>query len=91
MDKVFIQAGRLEAVSFLMLLLIAMPLKYYGGIPTGVRIIGPLHGLLFLAYVAIAMLIAGRDEWHLKKLLLAVVASIVPCGTFWFERRYLRK
>ncbi|HXW53488.1 MAG TPA: DUF3817 domain-containing protein, partial [Myxococcota bacterium] len=46
MDKWFLHTGRLEALSFLTLLLIAMPLKYYGGIPTGVRIVGPLHGVL---------------------------------------------
>ena len=91
MDKWFLRAGRLEGLSFLFLLLIAMPLKYLGDMPFGVRIIGPVHGILFIAYVAIAFFISGRDEWRFKKLMLAIFAAIVPGGTFWFERHFFKK
>src|ERR1700688_3333279 len=88
MEKWFLRAGRLEGLSFLALLLIAMPLKYYGGLPTGVRILGPVHGLLFVAYVGIAILVSGMHGWRLSKLLLALIAAVLPCGTFLFERKY---
>ncbi len=89
MDKCFLYIGRLEGLSFLVLLMIAMPLKYYWQAPAMVRMVGSLHGALFLAYLALALLLAGRDEWNFKKIMLAMLASVVPFGTFWFERRYL--
>lgn len=89
MDKCFLYVGRLEGLSFLTLLMIAMPLKYYLELPSMVRIVGSLHGALFLAYLALALLLWGRDEWDFKKILMAILASVIPFGTFWFERRYL--
>lgn len=90
MNKWLLHAGRLEGLSFLALLLIGMPLKYYGGMPMSVKIIGPVHGMLFVAYIAMALFISSRDDWQVKKLFLAIVAAIIPLGTFWFERNYLR-
>lgn len=90
MDRWFITCGRLEAFSFLALLMIAMPFKYYGGNPMLVRIIGPIHGILFLAYVGLAIMLSGRDEWPTKKLMFAILSSVIPLGTFWFERKYFQ-
>jgi|HubBroStandDraft_4_1064222.scaffolds.fasta_scaffold37759_2 integral membrane protein len=78
--------GRLEACSFLLLLLIAMPAKYYMGMPIFVRVVGPLHGLLFLGYCGLAFSLALSENWSLRKHLLAYAAAILPCGTFWFEK-----
>jgi integral membrane protein len=81
--------GRLEGFSFLLLLLVAMPLKYYAGMPLAVRFVGSIHGGLFLAYCASAFWIASSEEWPAKKHLLAYAAAVFPCGTFWFEKKYL--
>jgi integral membrane protein len=81
----------LEGSSFLALLCIAMPLKYLAGLPLAVRIMGSVHGLLFLMFMA-ALYRAGRQcDWPLRRSLLAFGASIVPFGTFIFDRSLRRE
>jgi integral membrane protein len=76
----------LEGSSFLILLFVAMPLKYQAGLPLAVRIVGSMHGLLFLMFLA-ALYRAGTEcRWPLRRWLLAFAASIVPFGTFVFDR-----
>jgi integral membrane protein len=79
--------GILEGISFLVLLLIAMPLKYLAEMPMPVSIVGGIHGFLFVAYVASALLATVVFRWPIGRLLLALIASLVPAGTFWFDRR----
>ncbi len=81
--------GRLEGGSFLILLLIAMPLKYIAGQPEAVRIVGMAHGILFLLYLLAANYAATALSWSKKVWFLAYVAAVVPLGTFIFERRFL--
>jgi integral membrane protein len=88
MNKLFLILGRLEGTSFLLLMFLAMPLKYYAAWPLGVKILGPLHGFLFLGYCAWALWCALEEKWGWKKHVLAYVAAIVPFGTFWFEKVY---
>ena len=74
-----------EGISFLLLLFVAMPLKYGFGIDMAVRIVGMAHGVLFLGYcvtLALAARLLGA-----RRSLLAFVLSVVPGGTFWFEGR----
>ena len=81
----------LEGSSFLALLFVAMPLKYLAGFPVAVRIMGSVHGLLFLMFMA-ALYRAGRERgWPLRRSLLAFVSSIVPFGTFIFDRSLRRE
>ena len=81
----------LEGSSFVALLFIAMPLKYLAGLPLAVRIVGSVHGLLFLMFLA-ALYRAGRTRrWPLRRALLAFVSSIVPFGTFLFDRSLRRE
>jgi integral membrane protein len=79
----------LEGLSYLVLLLIAMPLKYYAGNPEPVRIIGMAHGLLFILYVLLAVQVKIEHKWSILKFLLALLASLIPVGTFYFDRKYL--
>jgi integral membrane protein len=75
----------LEGTSFLILLFIAMPLKYLAGLPLAVRIVGSVHGLLFLVFLA-ALYRAGRERrWPWSRSLIAFVSSVVPFGTFMFD------
>ena len=81
-----LKIGFAEGISFLVLLLIAMPLKYIAGMPTPVRIIGMLHGILFIGYV-IALFQATRAyKWSAKKAWIAFGLSFLPFGTFFLER-----
>jgi integral membrane protein len=77
--------ARLEGVSFLLLLLVAMPLKYLAGEPGPVRIVGAVHGLLFLAFVAQLFRVATEHDWPWRRSAWAFVASLLPGGVFWLE------
>lgn len=86
MVPLFRIVGLLEGISYLVLLGIAMPLKYLADIPIAVTIVGGMHGGLFVAYVALAILLAIVYRWSLWRLAFAMLASVVPTGTFWFDR-----
>ncbi|MFT4542933.1 MAG: integral membrane protein [Planctomycetota bacterium] len=79
----------LEGVSYLLLLLVGMPLKYLAGLPLGVRILGSGHGVLFVALCLLileGMLRRGRSiGWGLR----IGVASLVPFGTFLLDAELL--
>jgi len=70
-----------------MLLFIAMPLKYIWDNPYLVQKVGMAHGVLFIAYIVIAILIKNELKWSNKTLFLACVASIIPFGTFVVEKK----
>jgi integral membrane protein len=76
-----------EGISFLVLLGIAMPLKYLADFPLGVTVVGWAHGVLFVAYLAIAfevkMALNKNFWWYVK----AFIASILPFGTFILEKQ----
>ena len=74
-----------EGISFLLLLFVAMPLKYGLGLDMAVRIVGTAHGVLFLGYCVTLALAAQR--LGMRRSLLAFVLSFVPGGTFWLEAR----
>ena len=59
--------GLWEGVSFLVLLIIAMPLKYLAGWPDAVRVVGMAHGILFLLYLAAAMQVATERDWPWRR------------------------
>jgi integral membrane protein len=74
-----------EGVSFLVLLFVAMPLKYLAGLPLAVRIAGSIHGVLFVAFVLVLIWASVARSWPLHRSLVAFVSSIVPFGTFAFD------
>ena len=76
----------LEGTSFLALLFIAMPLKYLAGFPVAVRIVGSLHGVLFLMFMAVLYRAGSARGWPRSRWLIAFVSSVVPFGTFMFDR-----
>lgn len=79
-----------EGTSFVILLCIAMPMKYMMGMPIAVRIAGSIHGLLFLLYVARLVKLRAAYQWDNRFSIQAFVASILPFGTFFFDK-YLRE
>lgn len=78
-----------EGISYLLLLFVAMPLKYGLGIDIAVRVVGMVHGVLFLGYCVTLALAARR--LGARRSLLAFVLSFVPGGTFWLEARFRRE
>lgn len=82
--------GFLEGVSFLVLLGVAMPLKYYWGEPAAVRLVGMAHGVLFLAYIAATVQAWLEHDWPWKRAALVAAASLVPFGTFYADVKWLR-
>jgi integral membrane protein len=77
--------GTIEALSFLLLLFIAVPLKYLGGNHTLVKTLGPIHGTFFLLYVAMVIWAARSFRWRAGRVWLALLASVIPCGPFIFD------
>lgn len=78
-----------EAASFLILLLVAMPLKYLAGLPLAVSIAGAAHGWIFVAYLVFVVFAARKFRWKPLVILGAIVASILPFGPFAFDRLVL--
>nr|WP_037583279.1 DUF3817 domain-containing protein [Stigmatella aurantiaca] len=83
--------GLLEGLSFLALLFIAMPLKYLLEWPLAVRVVGSLHGLLFLLFVSALFRVATEHHWPLRRSFTAFGASLVPFGTFVLDRALKRE
>ncbi|MCW5911089.1 MAG: DUF3817 domain-containing protein [Cyclobacteriaceae bacterium] len=84
--KIFRKVALAEGISFLLLLLIAMPLKYYFGFPVAVKVVGWAHGILFIAYILFTFSITGTMKWNWFSTLVALAASVIPGGTFWLDK-----
>ena len=82
--------GILEALSFLLLLGIAMPLKYLCGAPELVRIVGMAHGILWLLYIALAALGQLDYKWPARTTALLLLASLLPFGPLIADAKLLR-
>jgi integral membrane protein len=80
-------SGSLEALSYLLLLFVAMPLKYVWHLPLYVRWTGSVHGALFLTFCLAIALDARAYRWPLKTSALAFASAFVPLGPWLFERR----
>ena len=79
----------LEGTSLLILLFFAMPMKYIFDEPIFVRVIGMAHGLLFVAYIIMAIMLKFEENWNWKKFGAIAAASIIPFGTFYIDKKYL--
>lgn len=81
----------LEGVSYILLLFIATPIKYLMDDPQYVKMLGMPHGLLFMAYIVLALLVGNALKWPKKTLAIVLVASIIPFGTFYIDKKYLKQ
>lgn len=81
----------LEGVTLLILVFIAMPMKYFFANPIVSKIFGPIHGALFLAYVAYTILFAVKYKWSFKKIFWVSIASFFPFATFYVDKKVLAK
>lgn len=72
-----------EGVTLLALVFVGMPLKHVFGVPEPNLVLGPLHGVVFLAYAAVVLYEAASVRRSMDWLMQAGLASIIPGGTFW--------
>jgi integral membrane protein len=82
--------GIVEGISFLILLLIAMPLKWIYGQPEMVRYVGSIHGVLTIVYIYFLVAVTAKLNWSLKTAALAFVASLLPFGMLYAEFKIFR-
>lgn len=80
------KAGLAEGISFIVLLLIAMPLKYIFQLPMAVKIVGWLHGILFVGFLVLAFEFRSDRKLSFKWLAIAFLAALIPTGTFFFDK-----
>jgi integral membrane protein len=89
--KKFRAIGTAEGISFLVLLGVAMPLKYMMDMPKAVTYIGWIHGVLFVWYCYMVIEAGQALKWKFGRIFLAFLASLLPLGPFLFDRWFLRK
>lgn len=87
----FRMIGIAEGISFLVLLLVAMPMKYFMEIPEAVKITGWIHGALFVAFIYFAFEVMGSLKKNFVWFIKAFAAAFIPCGTFIFDRQLKRE
>ncbi|THD34027.1 DUF3817 domain-containing protein [uncultured Flavobacterium sp.] len=84
--------GYVEGLSLLVLLFIAVPLKYAAENPSLSKIIGPTHGALFLLFIINTLSVGVEQQWQFRKTTYKVLlACIIPFGTFYIDRKILSK
>ncbi|MBK9419750.1 MAG: DUF3817 domain-containing protein [Flavobacteriales bacterium] len=88
--KRFRTVAILEGISFLVLLFIAMPLKYLADQPLAVKYTGWAHGVLFITYGLLAVPLFTRLKWPMERMYGVAIAALLPFGTFVLERKWLR-
>jgi len=80
-------AAWVTGIGLVILVFVAMPLKYFFGQPLLVAIVGMAHGFLYMAYIVITLLLAERCRWRPLDALVILVAGTIPLASFFAERR----
>jgi len=80
----------LEGISYILLLFIAVPIKYYANDPYLVKLLGMPHGLLFVAFVILSLLNSKRYNWSFIKTVIILISSIIPFGTFYVDWKFFK-
>lgn len=81
------KVGNIEGLSYLLLLGLAMPLKYMADLPEAVRIIGSIHGFLFVLFMVALIRVWLKVKWPYEKIAMAFLLSIIPFGTFYLDKK----
>jgi integral membrane protein len=89
--KWFRRVAIAEGISFLVLLLVAMPLKYFADLPEAVKIVGWAHGVLFVAFLALAYEVKTALNENFMWLVKAFIAALLPFGTFAFDKQFAKE
>lgn len=89
--KILRIVGFFEGISYLLLLGIAMPLKYGADMPQFIYPTGMAHGVLFVAYIILVLINWSKYRWKFSKAFLAGIASLLPFGTFVADKKLFRE
>ena len=90
MKQTFRVISFLEGVSYILLLFIAVPIKYLGDDESYVKLLGMPHGVLFVLYIVMAFMLKKSEQWNSTIFFRVLIASILPFGTFYIDQKYLR-
>jgi integral membrane protein len=90
MKTLFRIVAFLEGVSYILLMSVGLYFKYQLADPSYVKLLGMPHGLLFISYLILAFLIKDGEQWKNKDFGIILLASILPFGTFYIDRKYLK-
>jgi integral membrane protein len=85
--KKFGSINSLEGYSYLVLLFVAMPLKYIFGFAIAVKIAGMLHGVLFMIFCVLLVSAWRETNWDFKENIIFFIASLIPFGTFFTKKK----
>ena len=88
--KLFRIITLLEGLSYILLLFVAVPVKYSLGDSTYVKLLGMPHGILFVAYLGFAIYFKQEQNWSIKTLAVVLLGSVLPFGTFYVNNKYLK-
>lgn len=91
MLKVFRITAILEGISYLLLFGLTMPLKYWADIFQPNKVVGYIHGSLFILYVVVALVFCWQHKWSIRRFIILFIASLLPFGTFYADKKYLRE
>ncbi|MAP99256.1 MAG: hypothetical protein CMC51_00320 [Flavobacteriaceae bacterium] len=90
MLRLFRWTAFVEGSSYILLIFIAVPIKYIFSDPAYVKILGMPHGILFILYIILSILCKLKYSWDNKKFFIISIASLIPFGTFYVDKKYLR-
>ena len=90
MIKILRIISYLEGISYVLLLFIAVPIKYYADDPSLVKLLGMPHGLLFVAFVIVSLMNSKKYDWSFIKTVFVLISSIIPFGTFYVDYKYFK-
>ena len=90
MKNIFRIVSFFEGVSYLLLLFVAVPIKYFQGDVSYVKLLGMPHGILFMLYIVLAIVLRKEMKWDSKSFTIILLCAIIPFGTFYVDKKYLR-
>ncbi|WP_430905881.1 DUF3817 domain-containing protein [Maribacter sp. 2-571] len=79
----------LEGISYLALFAVTMPLKYMADLPVPNKYTGYAHGVLFIAYMVLVLVVGIYKKWGFKQLAILLLAAFLPFATFYADKKYL--
>ena len=86
MVNIFRITAFLEGISYLLLLFVAVPIKYLNGDPQYVKLLCMPHGLLFVAYIVLVIWLKPDFKWSKKDFIIVLLASVIPLEPFMLKR-----
>lgn len=84
---IFRKVAVAEGISYLLLLFVAMPLKYFADMPLAVKYTGWAHGVLFIGYIACLVMAWQETKWKFGKVVLIFLASLLPFAPFFVDKK----